>query len=43
MNLSYDGPFIATNTFGVTTRGEQMGSDEMQTLQFAVPPLISGP
>jgi len=43
INLSKDGWFITMRMSGSVTRGEQTGSSERQTLQFAVPPRISGP
>ena len=35
--------FMAIRQFGAVTSGEPMGSSEIQTEQFAVPPRISGP
>ena len=42
-NISSDGWFIATSTFGCSTVGEPMRSLQMFTEQLAVPPRISGP
>ena len=42
-NFSSDGRFMATSTSGLTTSGDPMVLSEMQTLQEAVPPRISGP
>lgn len=42
-NLSKEGPFIVIRTSHSVTRGDAIGSWEMLTVQFAVPPRISGP
>ena len=41
--LSSEGLFITMSTFGVFTIGEPTGASDRMTLQFAVPPRISGP
>ena len=42
-NLSKEGLFITIRQSGLLTMGEPMGSSLRMTLQFAVPPRISGP
>ena len=42
-NLSSEGWFMAMSASGASTSGEPMGSSDRHTLQFAVPPRISGP
>ena len=42
-NLSSEGWFMAMSAFGASTSGLPMGSSDRHTLQFAVPPRISGP
>ena len=42
-NLSSEGWFMATSASGASTSGLPIGSSERHTLQFAVPPRISGP
>lgn len=43
INLSSEGWFIAIRTSGAVMSGLPMGSAAKLTLQFAVPPRISGP
>ena len=42
-NLSSDGRFMATTAPGARITGEPTGRSEITTVQFAVPPRISGP
>ena len=42
-NFSTEGWFMAMTAVGLVMKGEPMASSDRLTLQFAVPPRISGP